>query len=102
MGAADVDNLEIEGSVLGGNESLRSGSRRAGHGMNRAENQPEWDASTACSDAVPMSERSGGASELAKDILAGNPQMRGVHSKGSMQRLIEKAAAAKAGSPDED
>mmetsp|Transcript_11603 Transcript_11603/g.32693 ORF Transcript_11603/g.32693 Transcript_11603/m.32693 type:complete len:341 (+) Transcript_11603:79-1101(+) len=52
--------------------------------------RPDWDASTAAGDDGPALDRE---SQAAADrVLQANPQLRGVHSKGSVRKLIERAS----------
>lgn len=52
--------------------------------------QADWDASTACGDERPAVDRE--AKAAAERIFEANPQLRGVHSKESMKRVVERAS----------
>jgi len=51
--------------------------------------RPDWDASTACGEER-LPDRQ--AMAAADRVLEANPQLRAVHSKGSIQRLIDRAS----------
>lgn len=52
-----------------------------------ADDRPDWDASTACSDErAPDRE----IKAAADRVLEAMPQLKAVHSKGSVQKLLEK------------
>lgn len=51
--------------------------------------RPDWDASTVCSDDRLSVEKD--RQSAASRAMEANPQLRSVHSKGSVQKLIEKA-----------
>mmetsp|Transcript_32325 Transcript_32325/g.75007 ORF Transcript_32325/g.75007 Transcript_32325/m.75007 type:complete len:349 (-) Transcript_32325:149-1195(-) len=77
--------------------SVGANSRRRRHATSRGrprddwpDGRPEWDASTACGDDARALDREGQAA--AEWLLGAHPQLRGVHSKGSVQRLIERAS----------
>jgi len=69
--------------------SDRTTSRRFGP-ASAAGDRPDWDASTACSDDRHAVDRD--ARAAADRILEANPQLRAVHSKGSVKKLIERAS----------
>lgn len=82
------DSVSVSGSAAG----ARRGRRKRLDGVD--ENKPEWDGSTACGDDRSSVDRD--AQSQADRIMEANPQMKTVHSKGSVQRLIEKAQAGAA------
>lgn len=53
------------------------------------ENRPDWDASTAMGDDAPSLDRE--ARSDAGRVLDAMPQLKGVHSQASVQRIMEKA-----------
>jgi len=53
------------------------------------DDRPDWDASTANGDDRMSVDRE--AHGAAEKLLEANPQLRAIHSKGSVQKLIEKA-----------
>merc|ERR1712039_26200 len=57
--------------------------------------RPDWDASTACGDDRLSVDRD--TQSAAERLLDANPQMRAIHSKGSVQRLMEKAQDTQSG-----
>lgn len=87
--AGEDDNLSdlYEGSVMSDDRASRLRARQG------APDRPDWDSSTACGEdnASCMSK---GARAAAEDALMANPKLRGVHSKASMQRIVEKASEA--------
>merc|ERR1712087_576982 len=50
--------------------------------------KPDWDASTSCGDGPQVNHE---IKDAASHILETAPQIRAVHSKESVQRIIEKA-----------
>lgn len=66
------------------------GSRRRGGGG--SDGRPDWDGSTACGDEAPIT-ADRNMRDAAERLMEANPQLKAVHSKGSMQRLVEKAAS---------
>mmetsp|Transcript_12591 Transcript_12591/g.23249 ORF Transcript_12591/g.23249 Transcript_12591/m.23249 type:complete len:346 (+) Transcript_12591:60-1097(+) len=88
-GAESVDG-EVQAQAPG---ALRARVAEAGHETIPLEDRPDWDASTVCSER----QGAGPARDLrtaAGQLLEAAPHLRGVHSKESMQRLIEKSMAA--------
>jgi len=80
----------VEGQSLLGDRSEYSvgTSRRSAERFNE-NGQPEWDSSTACGDErAAMSREAQAAAEM---VLECNPQMRQIHSKESVQKIIERA-----------
>merc|ERR1712190_50462 len=51
--------------------------------------QQDWDSSTACGDERPHVDNE--TRSIADSVLESNPQIRAVHSKESVQKIIEKA-----------
>jgi len=72
------------GSVLGDMPG-RTGPVR-GRG---ADDRPDWDSSTAMGDDAPKIDRESRSD--AGRVMEAMPQLKGVHSKESVQRIIEKA-----------
>lgn len=86
-----VDGQSILGDLRSEYSAGSSADRSAGG--KRYGGQAEWDASTCCSD-----ERSRVDPELrdaATRVLESAPQIKAVHSKGSVQRIIERQQKAK-------
>lgn len=83
-----LDGASLLGDV--GNEAgapSRRRRRRDGDGVGE---RPDWDASTAFGeDAGVGVDR--GQKAMAEHVLENNPRIRSVHSKDSIQRLVEKA-----------
>merc|ERR1719399_2392008 len=85
----------VEGSSLGdGSEVLsqysRSSrlSRRSEERRPRGDGKPEWDASTCTGEErTKVSETD---QDVAREVLENNQKMRAVHSKESVQKMIQK------------
>jgi len=83
--AADDAYSDVASSA-GGQSSMRRRKLKC-----EADGKPEWDASTSCGDERATADSD--ARSVAESILESNSQLRGVHSKHSVQKLVEKAAA---------
>jgi len=90
-GGSAVDFEEgLEGASLLGDLRSEGGRIRRSAGAERynADGRPEWDGSTQCDDEEMRPDR------VVKDtvafVLENAPQMRAIHSKESMQRVIER------------
>lgn len=81
----------IEGSQLGDcvSESGRSRRSRRLDGV-RADGRDEWDCSTACGDDRPVIDDR--TKDAVDRILENCPAMKGVHSKDSLSKIIEREA----------
>jgi hypothetical protein len=81
----------LEGSSLGVSEGADSlGGKRAK--LQRTEDPdqvgPDWDSSTCCGDdKVQVSE---GDKDMAARLLEMNPNLRGIHSEKSVQKVLQK------------
>jgi len=76
---------QVEGGSQLGDMPGRTGVARGRAGKN---GRPDWDSSTAMGDDAPTVDR-----EVRSDagrILDAMPQLKGIHSKESVQRIIEK------------
>jgi len=84
------DGLEGQ-SVLGGSEYSVSSSRRS-KGAERygKERGSDWDGSTCCGDAPQVNHE---LQDQATQVLESAPQIRAIHSKASVQKMIEKVGA---------
>lgn len=77
---------QAEGGSVLGDLPGRTGPVRTRGG----EDRPDWDSSTAMGDEAP----SGVSAEARSDagrVMDAMPQLKGIHSKESVQRIIEKA-----------
>lgn len=81
---------EEDGSQLGSEDKPAARRRRAAL-EGAGDDRPDWDRSTACTDDVGGSVKE--LQSVAAKALENNPQLKAVHSKGSVQKLIEKASA---------
>lgn len=102
-GSIDLEDGLEGASILGDLRSEGGGRRRRSAGEERynADGRPEWDSSTQCGDEKTelLNERVRDAAEM---VLESAPQMRAIHSKGSVQRIIEKARQQAVESPPVD
>merc|ERR1719359_1801929 len=81
----------LEGaSLLGDLRSDGGGRRRRSPGEERynADGRPEWDSSTQAGDDVQRVDRE--LKDTAAMVLESAPQIRAIHSKESMQKIIER------------
>mmetsp|Transcript_86706 Transcript_86706/g.280185 ORF Transcript_86706/g.280185 Transcript_86706/m.280185 type:complete len:338 (+) Transcript_86706:133-1146(+) len=82
-------------SELGSKSSARA--RRFGGGVGGAGggegSRPDWDTSTSCGDEMASADRQA-HHDLAAQAMENNPQLRALHSKGSLQKLVEKAQSS--------
>lgn len=93
-GSTEAGDLEdgLDGRSLLGDQALGSeystGSR-ASKGVERyGERDLDWDGSTNCGDESRVDPE---VRSMADQVLESHTQMRAVHSKGSVQKMIEKA-----------
>lgn len=84
---ADLDFIDELGESASQVGSIAGSRRRAPASLGNADDRPDWDATSSVGDGPG---RDQAKSDLAKDILASNSQIRGVHSKESLQRILEK------------
>mmetsp|Transcript_106689 Transcript_106689/g.332679 ORF Transcript_106689/g.332679 Transcript_106689/m.332679 type:complete len:392 (+) Transcript_106689:1417-2592(+) len=76
--------------------SIGSSRRSKGEERYNPDGRPDWDCSTACGDDRPeMDKEVRSAAERALDSV---PQLRAIHSKDSVQRIIEKTRDKHSGS----
>lgn len=80
----------LEGASLLGDLRSDGGRRRRSAGEERygADGQPEWDSSTQAGDDAPKVDQK--TKDIAAMVLDNVPQMRGIHSKESMQKVVER------------
>mmetsp|Transcript_42592 Transcript_42592/g.97697 ORF Transcript_42592/g.97697 Transcript_42592/m.97697 type:complete len:386 (+) Transcript_42592:116-1273(+) len=78
-------------SIFGSDYSAAVGSKSRADERVQADGRPEWDTSTSCGDeqraAVDATVKA-----AAERVLDSNPQLKQIHSKESMQKIVEKAA----------
>jgi len=80
----------IEGaSLLGDLRSEGGRRRRSAEERSNADGRPEWDTSTQCDEDDKRFDRE--LKDTAAMVLESAPQIRAIHSKESMQRIIERA-----------
>lgn len=91
----DANDLGESASQVG---SVANSGRRRAQGGNGGD-RPDWDASSSVGDGG--SQRDLAKAEMAKEILASNSQMRGVHSKESVQKIIDKQKAENSAPPSD-
>jgi hypothetical protein len=92
----------LEGASLLGDLRSEGGDRRRAGGKERygADGRPDWDSSTQAGDDVEMVDRQ--VKDTAAFVLENAPQIRAVHSKESMQKVIERARQAALEKPPKD
>jgi len=92
------DDAVTEGEGAVPISAMRVGDKPSWHRTGPADvSRPDWDASTACSSddrSAAVHSRDTHVHGAAERLLEANPQLRAIHSKGSVQRLIEKAQEA--------
>jgi len=88
--AFDIDEGLEGASLLGDLRSEGGGRRRRSAGAERynADGRPEWDCSTQAGDDAERVDAE--VKDTAAFILENAPQMRAIHSKESMQKVIER------------
>lgn len=89
----------LEGASLLGDLRSEGGTRRRrapGERLNE-DGRPEWDASTQGGDDRPAVDYE--VKDTAAFVLENAPQMRAIHSKESMQRVIERTRQAALAEP---
>lgn len=69
--------------------STSSSRRRRREDCTNGDGRPEWDSSTVCGEDRPEEDRT--VKATAEAVLESAPQIRAIHSKESIQRIIEKA-----------
>eukprot|EP00747_Dinoflagellata_sp_TGD_P162113 gnl/TRDRNA2_/TRDRNA2_179349_c0_seq1.p1 gnl/TRDRNA2_/TRDRNA2_179349_c0~~gnl/TRDRNA2_/TRDRNA2_179349_c0_seq1.p1 ORF type:complete len:348 (-),score=97.54 gnl/TRDRNA2_/TRDRNA2_179349_c0_seq1:149-1192(-) len=82
-----LDGQSMLGSDVG--RGSEGGAGRKSKGEARYGGKPDWDASTDCGDEKRQVDPE--MREAAERVLESNSQIRAVHSKGSVQKIIEKA-----------
>jgi len=92
VGSADLEDGLEGASLLGDLRSEGGGRRRRRRGEERynADGRPDWDGSTTCGDDEHKLDKDRALKDAAELVLESAPQMRGIHSKESVQRIIEK------------
>lgn len=87
--AFDLDE-GIEGASLFGDLRSEGGRRRrSAEERYNGDGRPEWDTSTQCDEESKRIDRD--VKDAAAMVLESAPQIRAIHSKESMQRIIERA-----------
>eukprot|EP00933_Yihiella_yeosuensis_P041398 TRINITY_DN35786_c0_g1_i1.p1 TRINITY_DN35786_c0_g1~~TRINITY_DN35786_c0_g1_i1.p1 ORF type:complete len:419 (+),score=123.64 TRINITY_DN35786_c0_g1_i1:43-1299(+) len=76
-------------SILGSEYSCASSKRSRREREMRNNGAPDWDSSTNAGDDRPKVDEN--LRELAEVVLENRPDLKQIHSKGSVQRMIEKA-----------
>jgi hypothetical protein len=89
-GDMDLEDGLEGASILGDLPAGSEGGRRRSAGRDRYNKDgAEWDSSTTCGDD-PITENDRELQDAAEMVLESAPQMRAIHSKGSVQKIIEK------------
>lgn len=71
--------------------STTSSRRSKGESRRRGDGQQDWDSSTACGDERAQVNQD--TRDIAAVVMESAPQIKQIHSKDSVQRIIEKARA---------
>lgn len=89
-GSVDLEEGLEGASLLGDLRSDGGGRRRRSAGAERYDENgmPLWDSSTQAGDDAPQVDQE--VKDVAARVLESAPQMRGIHSKESMQKLVER------------
>lgn len=82
------DGVDGQSLFEGGSSAAGDGTRRRRREEAQGDGKPDWDSSTACGDEIQRDPKLKGAAER---VLDSNSQIRAVHSKESVQRILEKA-----------
>jgi hypothetical protein len=91
---ADADGNGTETSSLAGDPFDGTGQADPSRRRRRPageEARPDWDNSTACGDEGKSAASDRSSKIAVERVLENNPNLRLVHSKESMQKLVEKA-----------
>lgn len=91
-----LDGVSVLGSEYSAGACRRSRSQDE-HA--RGAGRDDWDSSTSCAEERPVVDR--GLKQAAEHVLDSNPQLRAVHSKGSMQRVIERQRERQLAAPEQ-
>mmetsp|Transcript_52905 Transcript_52905/g.133665 ORF Transcript_52905/g.133665 Transcript_52905/m.133665 type:complete len:396 (+) Transcript_52905:82-1269(+) len=87
-------------SLLDAKSEYSTASRRSRGEARYRDRQLDWDASTSCGDDRPQVDQE--VKDVASAVMESAPQIRQIHSKESVQRIIEKAREKQSGGTTED
>lgn len=90
-----VDGQSLFGDVKS-EYSVSSSRRSKGADRYNKDGKPDWDACTSCGDGPQVDHT---IKDQASQILESHSQIRAVHSKGSVSKLVEKARQAQTSQP---
>jgi len=96
-----LEGASILGDLRAGSEGGGRGRRSAGSERYNKDGRPDWDASTSCGDGADL-EQDRELKDAAQLVLESAPQIRAIHSKGSVQKMIEKTRKNMAEEPPKD
>jgi len=88
-GGDDDEFSDYTGSQVDGASQLGDLPGRTGPARKRVDDRPDWDVSTNAGDDVANVDRE--ARSDAGRLMDAMPQLKGIHSKESVQKIIEKA-----------
>jgi hypothetical protein len=72
--------------------STKSYSKRLAEAKDKAESKPEWDTGSVTSEIRNKRAEDRMASKIAAEVLKDNTKLRGIHSKESIKKILEKEA----------
>jgi hypothetical protein len=96
-----LEGASILGDLRAGSEGGERRGRSMGEDRYNRDGRPDWDSSTSCGDDAyqEMNREIKGAAEA---VLESAPQLKAIHSKESVQRIIEKTRKNLAEQPPMD
>jgi hypothetical protein len=72
--------------------SQKSYSKRLAEAKDKAESKPDWDTGSVTSEIRNKRAEDRMASRIAAEVLKDNTKLRGIHSKESIKKILEKEA----------
>jgi hypothetical protein len=72
--------------------STQSYAKKMAEARKEAADRPDWDSGSMTSEAKHKKAENRMAQQIAADVLKDNPKLKGVHSKESIKKLLEKEA----------
>lgn len=72
--------------------SKQSYGKRMAEAQKQAENRPDWDKGSVTTEQRNKRAENQMASKIAMEVLKDNSKLKGIHSKQSMMKILEKEA----------
>ena len=72
--------------------STQSYGERMAKARREAQEKPDWDGGSMTSEARQKRAEDRMAQRIASEVLQNNPKLKGVHSKESIKKILEKEA----------